>query len=137
MAILESKIALESRLSTAYPATPIAWPAVNFTPPADQLYLRTQIVVGKPDDPVRGVKYRRENLTFQVFVISPYNKGEAEALTFAKQIADLYKRGTLITTSNVNIQCQIFDSPQIAGSTPADNRIVVPVIIPVVVQVFN
>lgn len=137
MAILETKIALETRLATAFPTTKIAYPSVAFTPPIDQTYLRCQMMVGKPDDPVIGVKYRRENITFQVFVVSPYNKGEAEALTIARQIADLYARGTTISPS-ANILIQTFDSPQIAGSLiVADNRLVVPVIIPVVVQVFN
>jgi hypothetical protein len=132
--ILNTKIELEKRLSTAFPTTPISYPSVAFTPSAST-YLRCQLFVGKPDDPVIGVKYRRENMTFQVFVVCQHNKGEAEAFTIAQQISELYARGTSIQVSNLLIQ--IFRSPHISGSMIVDNRLVVPVMIQVVVQVFN
>jgi len=136
MAILKAKIALESRLAAGFPSMQISYPSVQFTPPDNQAYLRCQMVVGKPDDPVIGAKYRRENISFQVFVIAPINKGEADAFTTAVAIADLYKRGTSIQY-DANTLVQVFNSPQIAGSTPTTNHIIVPVIIPVTVQVFN
>ena len=135
MAIKEAKIALETRLATAFPSIQIAYPAVAFTPP-EETYLRCQTVIGRPDDPVIGAKYRRENMTFQVFVISPINKGEAESLTVANTVFDTFKRGTSIHVSS-NIIVQIFESPHIAGSSIAENRIIVPVLIPVSVEVFN
>ena len=135
-AILPTKIELEKRLQSNFPTTQIAFPSQSFTPPApDVLYLRCQLQIGRPEDPVIGVKYRRENLTFQVFVMAPYNKGEAEAFTKAKLITDAYQRGTSIAGTNILIQ--IFKSPTISGSMIIDNRLVAPVLIPVVVQVFN
>lgn len=133
--ILNTKIELEKRLATGFPGVQIAYPSVSFTPPSNTLYLRCQMSIGKPDDPVFGIKYRRENITFQVFVVAPYNKGEAEAFTTAQQIAELYARGTSISVSNILIR--MFESPHISGSMIIDNRVIVPVMIPVVVQVFN
>lgn len=133
--ILNTKIELEKRLTNAFPSVKVAFPGVSFDPPTNELYFRCQMSIGKPDDPVIGAKYRRENITFQVFVVAPYNKGEAEAFTAAQQIFDLYARGMSISVSNLLIRT--FESPRISGSMIVDNRLIVPVMIPVVVQVFN
>ena len=134
MPIKKTKIILEQRLATGFPSLSIAYPNVSFTPP-DSLYLRCQMVVKKPEDPVRGSAYRRENIDFQVFVVAPYNKGEGEALDIASQVAELFKRGTSI--SGTGIIVQVFESPQIGGSGIAGNRLIIPVITNVVTQVFN
>lgn len=135
MPILTAKIELEKRLKNQFPSTPIAFEAVSFTPPSDQLYLAVQMKIDRPDDPVLGSRYRRENLSFQVFVCGLTNVGMQETLTFARNISELYKRGTTIVSSNYRIQ--VFNTPQIAGSVVADNRVIVPVLIPVTVEVYN
>lgn len=133
MNVLPVKIELERRLSTGFPTTPIAYPSVSFTAPAG-LYLRCQIAPRGVEDPTRGDAYVRENYNFQVFVIGEINKGEAEVLTKAKQVADLYAKGMVIDVANLRIMT--FKSPQIAGTTIVDSRLIAPVLIPVVVQVF-
>lgn len=133
--ILDAKILLEKRLRTAFPSTAIAVENVSFVPPENTLYLHCQLRIDEPSDPVFGAKYRRENLSFQVFVVGPYNKGSVESLTIAHQIRDLYQRGTSITFDNLIIQ--MFESPQISGSTIVNNRVVIPVLIPVTVEVYN
>jgi hypothetical protein len=135
MAIKEAIAALEKRLATAFPTTAISYENVKFDPPDNANWLAVQTTIGKPDDPVFGAKYRRENLTFQVFVFGLLNKGTGAALDLAQDIRDLYERGTYIGVGNLRIQC--FQSPQISGSMIVNNRVVVPVLIPVTVEVYN
>lgn len=132
MSILKTKIALESRLIANFPSTPIAPEAVGFTPPPGN-YFRVNLQIRRPTDPVLGSKYRRENLTFQVFVVVQANAGTADALALAEQVAQVFQRGTFISVDNLRIH--VFNSPQINSAVLSDKRLVVPVLIPVTVEV--
>lgn len=132
MSILKTKIALESRLFSNFPSIPIAPEGVSFTAPSGS-YLRVILQVNRPDDPVLGSMYHRENLTFQVFCVTESNKGTAAALTLAEQVSDVFRRGTFISVDNLRIH--VFNTPQVSSVVVADNRLVVPVLIPVTVEV--
>lgn len=135
MSILKATIQLDKRLATAFPTTTIVYEGQKVNPPDSVIYFRTQHVILEPIDPVLGSRYRREPISYQVFVVSPTNKGVGPALEQAELIQELYKRGTIISIDNLRIQ--IFNTPQIAGATPIADKLVVPVIIPVTVEVYD
>lgn len=135
MSVLKTKQELEKRLAAAFPSTPIAYENVSFTPPEGQAFLRCWVNRGKVTDPVFGSAYRRENATFMVFVEAPYNEGSAVAYTLAEQVKALFYRGLTITVDNLRIQ--FFDTPQIGGAGTVNNRVVLPVMIDVVTEVYS
>ena len=131
--ITNAKRALERRLATLAPSVPIAYEGVNFKPPAG-MYLRTMFNVSTPDDPVLGDLYYRERLTFTVLVCDVLNKGTTTATEKAEQIRALFPKGLTLTETN---KIYILRTPQIQGSGITTDRLVVPVSISVVVEVFN
>jgi hypothetical protein len=135
VSIEKAKIELEKRLVAAYPALKVAFEGYSFTPPESEPYVYCQIRIDPPDDPVIGTMYRRENISFQLFVCGVFNSGTSEALSIASDLRDLYQRGTFMSVDNLRIH--IFSSPQIGGSSIVNNRVMVPVLIPVTVEVYN
>lgn len=135
MSVLKTKTELEKRLAQNFPGVQIAYEGISFTPPEDQIYFRTIINREKTVDPVFGSLYRREMATFIVFVVAPFNRGTASAITYAEQIRSLFPRGLTIAVDNLRIQ--FFNTAEIAGTTGIDNRVVVPVMVPLTVEVFN
>jgi len=131
-AILDTKRALERRLNTL--GYPTAYESSNFTAP-DSLYLRTQFIVNSPEDPVIGDKYYRERITFQVFVADRLNIGTANAFTVAEQIRSLFDKGLVLNEGSTSIY--ILGTPRVAGSVVTTERLVVPVSIEVLGEVFS
>ena len=82
-AILNTKKAVERKLKNQFPAMKIAWEGVSFSPPNNETYLRTQLVIRPPDEPTIGDKYYRERISFQVFVCDVQNKGTSNAFSIA------------------------------------------------------
>lgn len=130
--ISSTKKACERRLATLSPAIPTAYENVAFTPPTS-LYLRTQFTVQNPDDPVFGRGYYRERITFQVFVCEELNKGTANANSKAEAIRTLFTKGTSLAEDGYVIH--VLQTPQIAGSAVTTDRLVIPVMIDLVVEV--
>lgn len=88
--------ALETRLQTAFPTTPTAWPNVEFVAPVGELWLRPTVIWGM------GVLHtmlpRRENLVLgilQVSVFAPLAEGAGPALAVSDQVRQLYNRVVL------------------------------------------
>jgi hypothetical protein len=132
MSVSKTNIALDSRLIANFPSTPIAPEGVGFNPPAGN-YFRVNLKVNKPDDPVLGSRYRRENMIYQVFVTVVSNAGKTAALTIAEQVATVFRRATFIAVDNLRIH--VLNSPQVGSVIFSDKRLVVPVLIPVTVEV--
>ena len=130
--ILAAKRAAERKLSTLSPALPTAYEGVKFVPPAG-MYLRTQFTLQRPDDPTLGSTYYRERMSFQVFVCDVLNVGTAGAYAKAEEIRGLFTKGSYMLEDSKNIY--VLNTPQIAGCTVAGDRLIVPVIIQVVVEV--
>ena len=133
-AILNIKKAAERRLATAFPATQIAYENVKFDPPAS-MYFRTQFLVSPPDDPVIGDAYYRERLQFQIFVVDKVNAGTANAYSVAEQIRAVFSKATTMQEQGTNIY--VLRTPQVSGSIVASDRMVVPVIVTLVGEVFT
>lgn len=134
-AILSTKKALERRLASLLPLVPIAYEGVKFIPSDTEMYLRTQFQYQAPDDPVIGSNYYRERLAFQVFVVDVLGKGTATAISKAESIKALFTKGSTFQENGYNIY--ILKTPQIAGAAIASNRLIVPVLITVVTEVYT
>ena len=134
MAIIEIKKAAEKHLNTLTPSVPIAWESVSFTPPTG-LYERVQFIIQRPEDPVLGAGFHRERITMQVFCLGPTNKGTAEVLTRAELIRNHFKKGTVLTEGNVKIH--ILATPQIAGISVVTDKVICPVLIELVAEVYS
>lgn len=132
--ISSTKRACERRLATISPSLPTAYENVAFTPPTG-MYLRTQFTVQDPEDPVYGKGYYRERITFQVFVCEELNKGTSNAQTKAETIRTLFTKGTSFTEDGYVIH--VLQTPQIAGSVVTTDRLVIPVLIDLIVEVSN
>ena len=134
MAILEIKRAAERHLLGLTPTLPTAWEGVSFTPPST-IYQRVQVQPRRIEDPVLGTGFHREFVSFQVFVVSPVNKGTAEAISRAELIRDRFKKGTSLLENNIRIH--VLSTPQIAGASVQQDRIIVPVLIELVAEVYS
>ena len=134
MAIIEIKKAAERHLNNLTPVVPIAWEGVSFTP-TTELYERVQFTIQPPEDPVFGTGFYREHVTMQVFCLGSTNKGTAEVLTRAELIRNHFKKGTVLVEGDVKIH--ILTTPQIAGTSIVSDKVICPVLIELVAEVYS
>lgn len=134
MAIVEAKRAIRKRLAALTPKYPTAFEGISFTPPAG-LYQRLQFVVSPPTDPVFGKGYYRENMEVQIFVADILDKGTEAAELRAEEIRNWFHKG--LTLIEGDYKLHILRTPQVAGAAVAADRVIVPVLIPVVVEVYE
>lgn len=133
--IIDTKRAAEKHLKVLEVNTSIGWEGVNFDPPVGQLYLRTQFQINSPQDPTISDKYYRERTTFQVFVCDFKNKGTIGALTKAEQIRNHFHKGLTLTEDGTMIH--VLSTPQVAGTSVVSDRVIVPVIIELITEVYK
>ena len=126
--------AFESTLYNIDTPFKTAWENTEFTPDTSA-YQRVQLVFQQPDNPTMDAGFRREQGEFQVFVSYPLDSGVVAAFTKAKQIADVFKRGTTLTKNSTNVQ--IVKSPYVGTGFKILDRYVVPVTIEFYVDVFE
>jgi len=134
MAIIEIKRAAERKLNALTPSIPTAWESVSFEPPVG-LYQRVQFTIQSPDDPVLGTGFHRERISMQVFVVGAANKGTSEVITRAELIRTHFAKGLVLQEGNIKIH--VLRTPQVAGTTVASERVVCPVIIELVAEVYS
>lgn len=132
--ILNIKKAFEKRLATLSPAIATAYEGVSFTPTTAP-YQRVMLVPSQPLNPTMGTEHYREVGSFQVFLNYPANKGSGEAIARAIQIRTLFKRGTTLIEDSTEVK--ILTTPKISGNSIVQDRIVVPVIISYIADVFE
>lgn len=131
-AILDAKRAVERRLIQAFPTTAVSLENVEFNP-TDTLYLRTAFRVNKPTDDSIGNDCYRENITFTVFVCDKLNKGTGNAINVAEQVrSTFYKRLTLQENTT---RVHVLQVPQVGTAVKTVDRLVVPVVISLTVEV--
>lgn len=133
-AILNAKRVSERTLTALTPSVPIAYENVAFTPP-DGMYLRCQFAIRRPDDPVFPAGYHRERIEFQVFVVDKLGSGTAGVITKAEQIRNAFKKSTTFSEAGTNIY--VLTTPQISGTMVLSDRVVCPVLIDLVVEVYD
>ena len=134
MAIIEVKRAAERRLSTLTPNIATGYEGATFSPPTG-LYQRVQFNIQSPDDPVLGTGFYRERITMQVFIAGELNKGTAEVITRAELVRNHFNKGLTLLENNIRIH--VLRTPQIAGTSVISDRIVCPVIIELVAEVYS
>lgn len=134
MAIIEIKKAAERYLNSLTPVIPTAWEGVSFKPPVG-LYQSVQFTIQSPEDPVLGTGFHRERVTLQVFLNGKSNKGTSEVLTQAELIREHFKKGTVFVEGSVKIH--VLSTPQIAGTSIVSDRVICPVLIELVAEVYS
>lgn len=134
MAIIEIKRASERHLSLMTPVIPTAWEGVSFNPPVG-LYQSIQLTIQSPEDPVLGTGFHRERATLQVFLNGKSNKGTSEVIAQAELIREHFKKGTVFVEGNVKIH--VLTTPQIAGTSIVSDRVICPVLIELVAEVYS
>jgi hypothetical protein len=134
MAIIEIKRAAERQLNSLTPSVPIAWEGISFIPPTG-LYERVQFIIQAPEDPVLGKGFHRERVTMQVFCLGATNKGTAEVLARAELIREHFKKGTVLVEDSVKIH--VLTTPQIAGTSIVSDKVICPVLIELVAEVYS
>lgn len=134
MAIIQVKRASERHLSTLTPIVPTAYEGITFNPPSS-MYQRVQFLIQSPQDPVLGTGFHREILSMQVFIVAPTNKGTADVINRAELVREHFKKGTVFTEDNVHIH--VLRTPQVAGTSIASDRIICPVLIELVAEVYS
>ena len=134
MSIIAAQTAVRRRLADLTPALPTAFEGIPFVPPTG-MYQRLQFVINPPTDPVFGAGYHRENIQVQIFVADKLDVGTAGAIARAQALRDLFHKGLTLVEDGVRMI--ILRTPQIAGATVAGDRVIVPVLIPLTVEIYD
>lgn len=102
--------ALDYQLNTMSSLPPVAWENKKYTPTQGTLFLRPVVLSGSTTTATLGDS--GEDLSqgiYQVDVIAPASKGKNAAIVMADNIANHFKRGTVLTYNSrvvrvVNVQ---------------------------------
>lgn len=134
MSIIEAQTAVRRRLAALTPSLPTAFEGIPFTAPTG-MYQRLQFVINPPTDPTFGTYYYRENIQVQIFVADKLDVGTAGAIQRAQVLRDWFYKG--LTLEENGVRMHILRTPQISGATVAGDRIIVPVLIPLTVEIYQ
>ena len=134
MSIIKAEKAVRRHLLTLSPQLPTAYEAIPFTAPTG-MYQRLQFVVNPPTDPTFGNYYHRENIQVQIFVADKLDVGTNAAITRAQSLRNLFHKG--LTLNEGGFRMHVLRTPQIAGVAIASDRVIVPVLISLTVEVYN
>lgn len=135
MSVKTVKKAARLHLAALSPQLPTAYEGFPFEVPSSGLYQRTQFVVQPPDDPVIGDKYYRERLEFQIFVVGPAGVGTTEVDTRAELLRTHFYKGFTMVVDNMRIY--VLRTPQISGTSVVQDKVIIPVLIDLVGEVYN
>lgn len=134
MAIIEAEKAVRRHLQTLSPKLPTAYEGISFVAPAG-MYQRLQFVINTPTDPTFGRGYHRENIQVQIFVADELDVGTNAAITRAQALRDLFHKG--LTLNEGVFRMHVLRTPQIAGASVGSDRVIVPVLIPLTVEIYD
>lgn len=132
--ILNIKKALERRLQAITPTVPTGFEGVNFDPPVNAMYQRCQFMIGKPQDPTLTIGFSRERLQMQVFICDVKGTGTGAALARAELIRNTFAKGLSLIESGTRIY--VLETPHIGSAMVVGDRIIVPVMIDAIGEVF-
>ncbi|GLI23488.1 hypothetical protein GGQ86_002974 [Xanthobacter flavus] len=95
------------------PALPIAWPMVDFTPPASGMWLEAWPMMSATNKGEMAFHGRADRLgLMQVTVGAPLGAGEAPALEVAGLVAAHFAEGTRLSSGSTTVR--IYTPPGIA-----------------------
>jgi hypothetical protein len=121
--------ALRAQLNTLPNKPPIAWENVDYNPNSGTLFLRATGLPGETVQLCLGDNGLDDHIgIFQVDVFIPDGKGRS---TWPDQIADHFKRGTILTLNEVDVR---ITSVSIEAADKDENFFIVPVSISYRVQ---
>ena len=135
MEILNTKKAAERLLLSITPVIPTGFEGVNFDPPVDSIYQRCQFRIDSPTDPTFPAGYHRENIEMQVFIAGVKGEGTADVLARAELIRQVFYKSRSFVEGATRIH--ILRTPQIGSVFPTQDRVVVPVLIPLTAEVYQ
>lgn len=133
--IVDTKRAIERVITNTFSSMKIAYEGVDFKPPTNEMYLTISFRVNNPTDPTLGKEYYRENITCTILVVDAINKGTTAAYTQAALVREALDKGSSFQEGNTLIH--VLRTPQIAGSSITNQRVVVPVIISLTSEVYR
>lgn len=132
MSIEKIKRAVERHYSQMPSQWSTAYEGVNFNPP-DGNYIATQFRIDEPSDPTFGLGYHRENLQFQVFVMTPRGNGTGDATRQGELIRNRFAKGTYLNEAGVRIY--VLKTPFVGSATIVQGRVMVPVLVDLIGEV--
>ena len=130
MAAVEASIqaALFARATSLVlsPAHPVAWPNVNFTPPANRRNLRFTHMPNTTERTYIGSRepHLHQGI-LQIMVVAPLNSGEAGPRAIAAAVADHFPTDLRLTSGGVTVR--ITKRPDIAAALATDTELQIPV----------
>ena len=111
------------------PVLPIAWPNVDYTPPADGLYMSVQLFPnGVQRYSQTGADPKQRIGILQITVVTPLNQGPSNATLIASQIAEHFPADLIMRSGAVKVS--VTDAPSIAPAIKTDASHDVPLSIP-------
>jgi len=134
MAIVETEKAVRTHLNTLTPKLPTAYEGIDFVTPIG-MYQRLQFMVGPPTDPTFGPWFYRENVEVQIFVVDKLGVGTTAAKARAEVLRDWFHKGLTLTEGDVRMH--VLRTPHVSSAAVAADRIIVPVLISLTVEVYK
>lgn len=121
--ILDALMARVNGIGIGYP---VAWPNVDYTPPADQKYLAVAFLPNRNQRVAitTTTPHRRGGL-LQVSVYWPRGKGIAAPLDIAGKVAEHFPADLILAAGGVTIR--VTQAPDVAGLLHEDQAVQVPV----------
>ena len=115
--------ALMEHLRQGYTAAPIAWPSVDYTPPAGRYIAVSLFSVPAAGETIAS--HDRRSGIMQISVMEPLGLGVIGATQEADDIAALFARNTQIAGTSVLVR--IMEPPTIGGPLVEKARVQIPV----------
>lgn len=112
MALVEIRIALETKLNALSPALSTAWESVPFTPVVGTPYQQVNILMADTLNPTLGGGHYRLKGFMQVLLCYPPSLGVKAASTRADLLVAHFKRSTSLTNGGITVN--IDKTPSIA-----------------------
>ena len=134
MAIVETERAIRRRLKELTPTLETAFEGISFKAPAG-MYQRLQFVVAPPINPTFGPGYYREDMEAQIFVVDNLDVGTTAAKARAEVLRKWFYKGLTLVEDGIRIH--ILRTPHVSTAAVAADRIIVPVLIPLTVEVYE
>lgn len=109
------RAAFATRLQTLSRLPPVAWENVAFTPTAGVAYIRPHLLPGEPVQAEIGTLGQNwHNGIYQISIYAPAGQGTATISALRDAIIDHFKRGTLLTYSDITVQVvKAFSGPML------------------------
>jgi hypothetical protein len=82
--------AVESRLSSNWATTPIAWDNVYFSPPANAAFIRCTVLFGD-EQQVSMLNGYRQNGIIDIAIFAPVGVGTATVYTYADTLSNIFR----------------------------------------------